>query len=334
MTPAARRFVLLALGLTGVLAGGLVLLNFLVDPYDLFGMNRLGVYISADREFKATEVRRYPHNALLVGNSRMGVVPVNQLEGFRFFNGAVAGASTEETYYFLYHFANKQELVVLGLDLGACDPPYTKGDIFARPGCKAILDNLFNLKTVEYSLRTIMEHLSGHPDPMFPDGTFDMANWLKTADVENPPYRDYQLAGMKRAAEVFTCAPLERMSFLAKTANYLRQRGIACVVVINPLHEEVAKCFQDPKLRTAARAWLANLKSLFPNVVDLSFSRYGAAEGFFRSDPAHFKPEIAVRMLNTDVIPVALAALRRQPSRETNNSVPPQALLLSPAAGQ
>jgi hypothetical protein len=334
MTPAARRFVQLALSLTGVLVGGLVLLNLLVDPYDLYGLNRLGVYISADREYKATEVRRFPHNALLVGNSRMGVVPANQLEGFRFFNGAVAGASTEETYYFLYHFARKQQVVVLGLDLGACDPPYTKGDIFAPPGCTAILDNLFNLKTVEYSLRTIFEHLSGHPDPMFPDGTFDMANWFKTADLDNPSYRDYQLAEMKRGARAFACAPLERMSFLAKTAKCLAQRGVTCVVVINPLHEEVAKCFQDPKLRAAAQAWVSNLKSLFPNVVDLSFSRYGAAEGFFRSDPAHFKPDLAVRMLNAEVIPVALAAQQRHASHLATDPFPPQRLPPPTTAGK
>jgi hypothetical protein len=334
MIPAARRFVLLALGLTGLLAGGLVLLNYLVDPYDLFGLNRLGVYISADREYKATEVRRYPHNALVVGNSRMGVVPADRLEGFRFFNGAVAGGSTEETFYFLSHFAQKQELVIIGLDLGACDPLRTKGDIFAPPGCLAILNNLFNLQTVEYSLRTILDHRAGIPNPMYPDGTFDMARWVKSADLENPTLRDYQLQQMKRALDYFTGAPKEQMSFLARTAECLRQRGIACVVVVNPLHEEVAKCFEAPPLRAAAQAWLANLKSMFPNVVDLSFSRYGAAEGFFRSDPAHFKPEVAVRMMNTEVIPVALAALRRHPSRETTNSAPPQALLRSPAAGQ
>jgi hypothetical protein len=324
MTPPARRFVLLALSLTGVLAGGLGLLNFLVDPYDLFGVNRWGVYISADREFKATEVRRYPHNALLVGNSRMGVVPVDQLNGFRFFNGAVAGASVEETYYFLYHFARKQQVVVLGLDLGACDPPQIKGDIFAPPGCTAILNNLFNFKTVEYSLRTISEHLSGHPDPMRPDGTFDMANWFKTADLENPAYRDYQLEQMKRGAERFSDVPKERMSFLAKAANCLQQRGIPCVVVVNPLHEEVAKCFQAPHLRAAAEAWRSNLKSIFPHVVDLSFSRYGAAEGFFKSDPAHFKPEVAVRMLNTEVIPVALASLQHQPALSGASLSPPE----------
>jgi len=326
--------VLLALGLTCVLAGGLVLLNYLVDPYDRFGLNRLGVYISADREFKATEVRRYPHNALLVGNSRMGVVPADRLNGFRFFNGAIAGASAEETYYFLYHFAHEQELVILGLDLGACDPPHTKGDLFAPPSCVAVLNNLFNLQTVEYSLRTISDHQAGLPNPMHPDGTFDMANWVKNADVENPKFRDYQLEQMKRGLDYFTGAPKEQMSFLARAAECLRQRGIVCVVVVNPLHEEVAKCFEAPQLRAAAQAWLANLKSIFPNVVDLSFSRYGAAEGFFRSDPAHFKPEIAVRMMNTEVIPVALAALQRQPARLATNPPPLQKRLPPPTSGQ
>jgi hypothetical protein len=308
MAASDRRFALAALGVAVGLAGGRALLNYLVDPDNRYGLNRLGVYISADREFKATEVRRYPHNALLVGNSHMGVVPADRLNGFRFFNGAVAGGSTEEIFYFLSHFAKKQELVIIGLDLGACDPLQTKGDIFAPPSCVAILNNLFNLQTVEYSLRTILDHRAGLPNPMHPDGTFDMAYWVKNADVENPKFRDYQLDQMKRGLDYFTGAPKEQMSFLARAAECLRQRGIVCVVLVNPLHEEVAKCFETPQLRAAAKAWLANLKSIFPNVVDLSFSRYGAAEGFFKSDPAHFKPEVAVRMINTEVIPVALAA--------------------------
>src|SRR2546429_9163556 len=121
--PAARRFVLLSLGLAGGLCGAIGLLNYVVDPYNRFGNNRLGVYISAERESKSTEVQRYPHNALLLGNSRMAMIPVAGASGFRFFNAAFAGATAEELYYFIIHYAKKEELVVLGTELGEGDPP-------------------------------------------------------------------------------------------------------------------------------------------------------------------------------------------------------------------
>ena len=69
MNSGASRYVLLTLGLAGALAGGLGVLNYAVAPYNRFGHNRLGVYVSAERESKSTEVRRYPHNALLLVDS-------------------------------------------------------------------------------------------------------------------------------------------------------------------------------------------------------------------------------------------------------------------------
>src|SRR5664279_429594 len=148
MNSGAHRYVLLTLGLAGALAGGLGLLNYWVDPYNRFGNNRLGVYISAERESKAIELRRYPHNALLLGNSRIAMIPAAQLNGFRFFNGAFGGATAEEIYYFVYHYATRQDMVVLGVDLGEGDPPSLKGDIFLPPSFNDNLNNLLNLSTV------------------------------------------------------------------------------------------------------------------------------------------------------------------------------------------
>ena len=72
---------------------GLSLMNYLVDPFDRFGNNRLGVYVTAEREVKADWVRKFPHNALYIGNSRMQVIQASTLDGFRFFNGAFAAAN-------------------------------------------------------------------------------------------------------------------------------------------------------------------------------------------------------------------------------------------------
>jgi hypothetical protein len=308
MNPGARRYVLLTLGLAGALAGGLGLLNYWVDPYNRFGHNRLGVYISAERESKSTEVRRYPHNALLLGNSRMAMIPVAQLDGFRFFNGALGGASAEETYYFVYHYATQQDLVVLGVDLGAGDPPELKGDIFLPPSLTSDLNNLLSLSTVEYSFRTIGEHWRGQPTSLRRDGSFDAARWFELYDREDRSRLVWQLERLKGELDNYAGTCRERMSFYVKLADCLRQRGITCVVLVPPLHEDVAKYVQTSRARAGLETWRRQLGTIFPHVVDLSFSAYGAAENFFKCDPAHFKPEVGVKLLNTEVIPVALRA--------------------------
>lgn len=312
MNPAARRFVLLTLGLAVGLTAGLALLNYIVDPFDWYGHNRLGVYISADRQFKATQVRRYPHDALLLGNSRMGVVPPDQLNGFRFFNGAFPAASAEDIYYFILHFAQKQRLVILSVEPGGGDPAQLLGDLFEQPDISGVLNNLFNLQTVEYSIRTVSEHFRGTPNPMHPNGSGDMSFWVKIADQDRPAWRDYQLANLKRDHAGFSNPAKERMSFYVRIAECLQQRGITCVILVPPLHEEVVKHIQSlPDCAAAYRQWHQLLGTIFPHIVDLSYSSYGAAQNFYNSDPIHFRSETAVRMLNDEVIPVALRILQQ-----------------------
>jgi len=102
------------------------------------------------------------------------------------------------------------------------------------------------------------------------------------------------------------------MAFCSRIAQCLQQRHIACVVLLPPLHEAVAKAIQNsPSAMAAYQAWRRELDSIFPNVVDLSLGPYRAAENFFQADPVHFKPEVGVRMLNQEVIPVAVKALRK-----------------------
>jgi len=315
MKPAARHYVLLTLGLAAALAGGVGFLNYCVDPYNRFGHNRLGVYISAERESKSTEVRRYPHNALLLGNSRMAMIPVAQLDGFRFFNGALGGATDEETYYFAYHYARPQDLVVLGVDLGAGDPPSLQGDIFAPPTLTASLDLLLNLSTVEYSVRTISEHAAGHPSSLAADGSFNPTRWFELYDHDDPPRLEWQIERLDREVEDYAGVSRERMSFYVRLADCLRQRGITCVVLVPPMHEAVARRVRASPVLAGLQAWRRQLQALFPNVVDLSFSSYGAAGNFFKCDPAHFKPEVGVRMLNAEVIPVALRAVKEKSKR-------------------
>lgn len=305
MNRSARHFVLLALGLAGCLIGGLAFLNLVIDPFNRYGNNRLGVYISAERECKSTYVKRFPHDALLIGNSREIRIPPDRLEGLRFFNAAFSGATAEEVYFFLQHFAWHQRLVVLAVDVGAYDPAERHGDIFAPKGLTSALDNLLNLQTTEYSIRTISESLSKHPQPIGLDGLVPAGSAIQDADRDNPEKEAYALKSLQRMWDGYHCPPMEKMSFFVKIGECLRQRGIPCLVVIPPTHEAVAQSAQSGSAAQEVVAWKRQLSTIFPHVIDLSFSSYNTATNFYRSDPLHFKPDVGIRFMNTEVLPVA-----------------------------
>ena len=292
--------------------GAPVLLNYVIDPYDRFGNNRMGVYISAEREAKPTEVARYPHDALLVGNSRIAMIPASRLNGFRFFNAAFAGATAEEVYWFIHHHAHAQKLVVLGIDPGMHDPAPLKGDVFQGGDWSSILDNLVSLETLEYSFKTMTSHWAGTRNHLQPDGTFEIQDYVKRADREDPALAQAQTEILKRQFGSFAPPLPSQMSFYRKISETLRERGIACVVVVPPMHESVMRHIEAKNLQGAYRAWLEEVKALFPNVVELSSSSYSSAASFYKSDPAHFRQDVGVRFMNEQVVPVALKALQER----------------------
>ena len=208
-------------------------------------------------------------------------------------------------------------MVILSVELGQTDPPSLAGDLFAPPPWTATLDNLLNLRTAEYSVRTVWSHFTGKIPALAPDGSFDTKPWFDAWDKPNPAHRDLVLSQMKNgyvnpnpASRKTPASFKERMTFYVRIAECLKRRGIPCVVVIPPLHQTVAEHIRAASMEPHFQRWRQDLDSIFPVVVDLSMSSYGAADNFFKSDPIHFKPDVGVQLLNTEVIPVALKTVQ------------------------
>lgn len=310
MKSQARRFTLAMLGASALFTGAPVLLNYAVDPYDRFGNNRLGIYISAEREVKSTEVTRQPHTALIVGNSRMASISASRLEGFRFFNGAFSAANAEDVYWFLHHYAHTQELVVLGIDLGAKDPPNLNGDIFRHGDWAATAEHLLNLQTVEYSFKTLLSHWAGKPSHYLPDGSLRDPDFGNLSRMGNPALERAYMETLKNNTTGFVLKAPRSLSFYRKIAKTLSERKIPCVVVVPPVHEDVIRHIEAMDLQGEFQAWLDELKSIFPIVVNLASSPYGASANFYAMDPVHYKAEVGIRFMNEEVLPIALKAVR------------------------
>jgi hypothetical protein len=239
------------------------------------------------------------------------MIPVHDLKDFKFFNAGFGGGTAEEAYYFLQHFAHNQKLVILGVELGQGDPAPLHGDIFAPPTLTYVLNNLLNLKTVEYSVRTIYSHFTGVPVTLRADGSFDAQPWFDRWDKPDPAHLAFVVGKLGQGYWNYKGSSTLPMTFYSRISECLRQRGITCVVVVPPLYEGVASRLRDASSQAKYEAWRDRLKAIFPLMVDLSVSPYCAETNFFKDDPVHFKPDVGVRMLNTEVIAVAERAMRK-----------------------
>ena len=300
------------LAMSACFVGAPVLLNYLVDPYDRFGNNTTGIFIMAEREMKNTEVERWPHDALLLGNSRIANIPVAPLAGFRFFNGAFPAASAEELYWFIHHHAHRQKVIIIGIDMGTQDPPVLQGDIFRRDDWAAVADNLVNLQTVEYSLKTLISRWSGKRSRYLPDGGMTELEGTKPETQEDALAGKIHLQNLKGAMASRLAGPPWSLSFFRKISDELRVRKIPCVIVMPPIHEEVNGHLKAQHLEGAYQAWVDEMKAIFPNIVNLTSSRYSAAAGFYARDPVHYKPEVGVRFMNEKVVPFMEKVLATQ----------------------
>lgn len=297
--PFLRRFALTALGTLGLV----VAVNLGIDPWNRFGWNRLGVYITASREYVSTEVGRYPHDALLVGNSRTSGLPVSRLEGWRFFNAAFEGASLVEIRLFLERHLHGQRLVVLNLD------PYLLGPesdappspVFGVPGMRALAGYLASPKALEYSVKTVADRLAGRVPTYAPEGTMESENWRRQRDVVDPEWEERQMRIESERLRGFRFSP-RRAEELAGVASLVRSRGARLVVYLSPMHERLLPALQEG---AAGEAWGRAVEAVrkgAPDLVDLTRGPYSAATNFYRTDPVHFHPEVGLRFLREEVL--------------------------------
>jgi hypothetical protein len=294
----------------GWIVAGILLLtvsiNLFVDPWDRFGLNRLGVYISASREFKLTEAARFPHDALLLGNSRAAMLPVAQLDGAKFFNAAFEGANLVEFRLFLERNLHGQKLVLLNLD------PFTLGsesdrvptEAFDRLGPRVLGNYLASLKALEYSAKTVASRVAGKHGSYLPDGTTASEEWKAQRDVDDEPWQRSQRKTQVERLAAFRFNP-RRIEELRKIAAIVRERGATLVPYLSPVEEDILPGLETG---TAAVEWsnaVKAVRSVFPEVVDLTHSELSARTNFYKTDPVHFYPEVGIRFLNEKVLPSA-----------------------------
>jgi len=294
----------------GFLAGGLLALaaavNYFIDPFDYFGRNTLGVYISAEREAKLTGLRQHPRDAVLIGTSKAAMIDVSQVSGpAPFYNASLGGATPEEVIGLVQHVAPTAPLIVVALDFFQyTDRTPLQPNPFPRETWQRDFGYLFNLQGLGYAFTTVSGALRGKPPTLRADGSFDSTAWRAHNDRADPAALARIFDDREAQWRDFTFSP-SRVNDLELLRATLDHHGVPYVVFINPLNAEDLRRIRRAGLMPALDQWRARVLRDFPNALDLADSAYSDPANFFRLDPVHFYPEVGADLLNRAVLPHA-----------------------------
>jgi len=300
-----RPYARMLVGIVALLLGITAALNILIDPYDLYGLNRFGIFIGAEREAKQRWIQERDHDAVLMGSSKLDFVDPGTLQDFTWFNASMGGAQPEEMEEFIRLHVHEVEGVIIGFDFfmfnESCFPIRPSMELTASD---YLFGYPFNLKSLEYCWHTVRKGLLGRPPVTLPSGQMNPAKTEEkdaTSDVidysdgipylEEHHYKNY----------LFSEERLDRLRRLRRT---LREREIPFVAILNPMNDAVrARIRERPDLEPMFQRFKTELRSIFPDLLDLSESRFADKHGFYKLDPLHFRPETGTNFLNEIVIP-------------------------------
>ena len=285
-----RAFAAIALLVLGAVAA----MNWLVDPFDRFGRNWTGVYISAEREAKATEVRRVPHDAALLGDSKMALVNTARIPGLRMYNAAFGGASLAEIDAFARAYLGREKAVVIGLDLTqfGAPSPQPVAAVLRGGGFRDAARYLLDARGIEYGWKSLWSRRLGKAPSLRADGSYDdAAHWARVNAPDPVRTRDEL---NRQISELAALRPSgAAVDLLAGTVRELARRGVAVRLFLMPVHPETAAALRTLPDSAALARLRAALASRFPGMLDLTDGPLSRAENFFPSDPIHMTEPVA-----------------------------------------
>ncbi|MBI9081837.1 MAG: hypothetical protein JEY79_19110 [Pseudodesulfovibrio sp.] len=280
--------------LTGVVNG-------FVDPLGKVHDPLFGLYYSSEREQKSRAVKYFPHNALLIGSSRVASINPDDVDcpGLTFFNAAFSSAQPEEIYNFLDLYANDVDMVVIGLD------------VF-----------MFNEKHYEYSPRTFRENGFDDLGYFFSANTLGYSvgafkKWMrgkepncKSNGQRNMSDKDQRDRGMEHVDYVETLAQLakdhyanvhfsqRRIEILSDIERLMQDRGIRVVFFWNPINNAILEMVRsDRQMDEFYEKTKRDVRQAIPAIADYSGPEFSGSESFYKFDPVHYYSAVGAQVV-------------------------------------
>ncbi len=297
-----RRYLFACLA-AGLVAGAFIaMFNWTMDPAGVFGHSPGGIYVFNERQYKMVQVRKYPHQVLLVGSSKSAAFDPATLKQPRVYNASFAAARPEEILAFIEQRGQDAETILIGLDffMFRGDPTVLKKDLgLSIEGFPAATKYLFSLPVFFDSLRHIFLSAIGQPTLIAGNGRWKP--WGRE-ELDRAPqdFRDKRrevMNGLRHHHFGENEIATARLAILPQLRALLEKRGQAYRVFINPLEACVLKMLAGLPSQAQFERFRRDVRAVFPGLLDYSVSAYSDPRNFYRFDPYHYKTAVATRLI-------------------------------------
>jgi hypothetical protein len=290
-------------------------LVFFVDPKARFNFDINNITLYRERAGKTWLVNRYPHNAVLIGTSKLAQVNPADVDTpeLQFFNASFSGALPEEILGYVRAFVPRAKLVVLSFDIMMMNEETWKflGETdWQQPSLKDTLISHFQyLNDRDVLMEALQQVWEGIPRPgkLLPNGARDAPGDLARSTAMAAPDFERPLAVMQGAAFNVFAYSQHRVTAIEDIKTLLEQRHIPYVVLISPENRQMLEMIRTSPAAWALDRFRADIRRIFPNVLDYSDSWVSADENFYKFDPLHYLPSVGASMVRE-----ALACSRRR----------------------
>lgn len=285
-------------------------LNAWVDPLGRLGRNTLGIYHSAEFEYKVARLPTADFDGILIGSSKIANIDPAWISQAKLFNAAFSGALPEEIVLFLRanaaHLRNK--FVVIGLDFFMFneETKSIRGDTLIAPSVTDVLTYLLSIRSTYFSLQTLLKHARGERARMRVNGSRYIDDLIEgDRALAAPDYAD-KIDGILRSLYARYDFSHRRVALLRDLRGDLDRYGIKYQVILNPQNLVLLAAVERAGLRDKFDIYRRELTAVFPDLIDLSRSEFSTPVHFFNQSPFYFRPDVM-----RDMVSRALRSMER-----------------------
>jgi hypothetical protein len=286
--------------------------NVAVDPFGYFDLNQTGLFFDDERTFKLLQVRRYPHDALLLGDSRSAYVDIGPIAAPRFFNAAFGGASLDEIVWFWEHYTGNARVVVLGMLESDAGGEAKLGEQFANRSWRDPFRYALSFELLGRSLESVRRWRAGEPPTYHDNGSRIIARKYIGEAIEHGSASPLVLSPYvpggtppNTAARNLCSGPAPRRpgadaippgwKRIGRMAELARERDAKLILFLQPRHQTVLD--EDPRGYPGPPEMLtAYICDLGLDFFDLT-ANYTNPDYYWATDHTHYFPAVGLSVL-------------------------------------
>ena len=279
-------------------------INLAIDPFNRFGMNKLGVLSSNERVSKKAQLRLVSHDALLMGSSMVAYIDPAPLPCHVFYNAAFASALPEEILNFLQEEQLEPKLILLGLDpymMNERSYPlaarhYERLDDWTESAAYLfslnVLKNAFMAVGADYVRSGLLE----------PRGNRNAAQLLKrNSEMATHNYENAIRALIESDYRGFRYSDA-RLGVIKEIRDMALRRNIRLKVFLNPMNEDLHQSLSRIGMEATIRRFREDMRAILPDLADFTDSSFARRDNYFRFDPYHYLPIAGDAMMRSLLI--------------------------------